>query len=110
MASDRRLGEPGERPAATVGGWLIGVLLEVNGESLPVRHYYAIGHEDRAKAEWIAVDHAGREGHVASSPSQGMEPVAALRGLTLSTMAMQGLARGEVRALGWKSPRRWLTP
>jgi hypothetical protein len=110
MASDRRLIEPGERSSTVVGGWLIGVLLEVAGASRPVRHYYAIGHEDRAKAEWIAVDHAAREGHVASSPSQGMEPVAALRGLTLTTMAMQGLARGEVRALGWRSPRRWLTP
>jgi hypothetical protein len=93
-----------------VGGWLIGVLLEIPGEAAPLRHYYAVGHEDRAKAEWIAVDHAGREGHVASSPFRGLEPVAALRGLTLTTMAMQGLARGEVRALGWRSPRRWLTP
>lgn len=110
MPSDQRLSKSGERPATAVGGWLVGVLLEIGGERAPVRHYYAIGHEDRAKAEWVAVDHAGREGHVASSPSQGMEPVAALRGLTLTKMAMQGLARGEVRALGWKSPRRWLTP
>ena len=93
-----------------MGGWLIGVLLEIAGEPAPVRYYYAVGQEERARAEWIAVDHAGREGNVASSPSQGMEPVAALRGLTLTNMAMQGLRRGEVRALGWRSPRRWLTP
>ncbi len=109
MPSDR-LNPPGERPPAVVGGWLIGVLLEIAGETKPVRHYYAVGQEDRARAEWIAVDHAGREGHVASSPSHGMEPVAALRGLTTAAMATQGLAKGEVRSLGWRSPRRWLTP
>ena len=94
----------------TAGGWLVGVLLELPDEPAPLRHYYAIGYEDRAKAEWIAVDHAGREGHVASSPRQGMEPVAAIRSLTPAKMAVLALAKGEVRSLGWRHPRRWLAP
>ena len=85
------------------------MLVELPGEPAPLRHYYGIGHADRGKAEWTAVDLAGREGNVASSPCKGMEPVAAIRGLTPARMAMLGLAKGEVRALGWKYPRRWMT-
>ena len=90
------------------GGWLIGVLLEIAGEPAPLRHYFAIGHEDQAKSEWTAVDYAGRAGRVASSPIGGQEPVEAIRALTPARMKTMGLAQGEVRELGWRHPRRWL--
>ena len=89
-------------------GWVIGVLLAAEG--LPMqRHYYAVGHADRAKAEWTAVDWALRRGEVAASPIGGDEPVEALKALTRARMAALGLAVGEVRELGWKSPRRWMS-
>ena len=91
------------------GGWLIGVLVEIAGEPAPLRHYFAVGHEDQGKSEWTAVDWAGRAGRVASSPLGGHEPVAAIRPLTPAKMKSLGLAPGEVRELGWRHPRRWLT-
>ena len=91
------------------GGWLIGVLVEIAGESRPLLHYFAVGHLDQGKAEWTAVDRAAEAGRIASSPVGGQEPVEAIRPLTLQKMRMLGLAPGEVRALGWKHPRRWLT-
>ena len=56
-----------------------------------------------------AVDWAGRVGRVASSPASGQEPVEAIRPLTAAKMKSLGLAQGEVRELGWRHPRRWLT-
>ena len=97
-----------ERTRATPAGWLIGVLLRPPGEPLQ-RHYYAVGQADRARAEWAAVDCAIRAGEVATSPQQGQEPVEALRPLTRPRMALLGLATGQVRELGWRYPRRWLT-
>jgi hypothetical protein len=91
------------------GGWLIGVLVEIAGEPRPLRHYFAIGHSDQAKCEWTAVDFAGRTGRVATSPVGHEEPVAAIRPLTPAKMKILGLADGEVRELGWRHPRRWLT-
>lgn len=91
------------------GGWLIGVLVEVPGEPGPLRHYFAVGHEEQAKSEWTAVDLAGRAGRVASSPAGGQEPVQAIRALSPAKMKTLGLAPGEVRELGWRHPRRWLT-
>jgi len=91
------------------GGWLIGVLVEVAGEPAPLRHYFAVGHADQARSEWTAVDCAGRTGRVASSPFAGQEPVAAIRPLSPAKMKVLGLAPGEVRELGWRHPRRWLT-
>jgi uncharacterized membrane protein len=91
------------------GGWLIAVLLELPGEARALRHYFAIGHEDQGKSEWTAVDWAGRAGRIASSPIGGEEPVQAIRPLTAGKMKMLGLAQGEVRELGWRHPRRWLT-
>jgi hypothetical protein len=91
------------------GGWLISVLVELAGEPGPLRHYYAVGHEDQAKSEWTAVDWAGRAGRVASSPVGGQEPVEAIRPLAPAKMKILGLAQGEVRELGWRHPRRWLT-
>jgi uncharacterized membrane protein len=91
------------------GGWLIGVLIEVAGEPAPLRHYFAVGHEDQAKCEWTAVDSAGRAGRVATSPVGGQEPVEAIRPLTPAKMKTLGLVQGEVRELGRRHPRRWLT-
>jgi hypothetical protein len=91
------------------GGWLIGVLVQIAGEPAPLRHYYAVGHGDQAKAEWTAVDCAARAGRVASSPLGGQEPVEAIRALSPAKMRILGLAEGEVRELGWRHPRRWLT-
>lgn len=88
-------------------GWVIGVLLAAGGQAMQ-RHYYAVGHADRAKAEWTAVDLAIRTGEVASSPAAGAEPVEALKPLTKARMGTLGLASGEVRELGWRYPRRWL--
>ena len=61
---------------------------------------------DRSQA---AVDWAGRAGQVAESPRNGQEPVEAIRALTAAKMKQLGLADGEVRELGWRHPRRWLT-
>jgi hypothetical protein len=91
------------------GGWLIGVLVEIAGEPQALRHYFAVGHEDQGKSEWTAVDWAGRAGRVAASPLNGQEPVEAIRPLTLAKMKSLGLAQGQVRELGWRHPRRWLT-
>jgi len=91
------------------GGWLIGVLVEIAGEPAPLRHYFAVGHADQARSEWSAVDCAGRTGRVASSPVAGQEPVQAIRALSPAKMKILGLAQGEVRELGWRHPRRWLT-
>ena len=91
-----------------VEGWVVGVMIDVPGERLPVRHYFAVGRADRAQAEWAAVDLAMQAGPVASSPSRGQEPVAALRELVAYRMRELGLKTGEARALGDKFPRRWL--
>ena len=89
-------------------GWVIGVMVEVADEPAPLRHYYAIGHEDRAKAEWTALDAALEVGRIATSPVRGMEPVQMLAQLTPARMKLLGLLPREVRALGRKLPRRWL--
>jgi hypothetical protein len=97
-----------EAATTTPAGWVIGVMLAPPGQAM-LRHYYAVGHADRAKAEWTAVDWAVRAGEVAASPLGGAEPVEALRPLTRARMATLGLAPGEVRELGWRYPRRWLS-
>jgi hypothetical protein len=89
-------------------GWVIGVMVEVAGEPEPLRHYWAIGHEDRAKAEWTALDAALEHGHVTTSPFRGLEPVQMLVQLSPARMKQLGLKDREVRALGRKLPRRWL--
>ena len=91
------------------GGWLIAVLVEIAGEPAPLRHYFAVGHQDQARAEWTAVDCAGRTGRVATSPLASQEPVQAIRALSPAKMKILGLAPGEIRELGWRHPRRWLT-
>lgn len=95
-------------PKRLTSGWLIGVLLEIEGERAPLRHYYGVGQPDRARAEWAAVDIALTEGRVVTSPVGGVEPVEAVNPLSVWRMGIVGLRPGEVRALGWKLPRRWL--
>jgi hypothetical protein len=90
-------------------GWLIGVMVELDGEPGPVRHFFAVGNEDRAAAEWKAIDGALRLGPVASSPVAGLEPVHALGELSPKTIHIHGLRPGEVRPLGRKTPRLWAT-
>jgi hypothetical protein len=89
-------------------GWLVGVLVRLPGEPEPVRHFWAVALEDRAKAEWAAADRAIQIGDIASSPHRGTEPVEAMRKLGPHAFEWSGLVMGEVRALGVKSPRRWL--
>ncbi|MFN3585419.1 hypothetical protein [Phenylobacterium sp.] len=89
-------------------GWLVGVMVEVEGERVALRHYYAIGLADQARAEWTAVDRALSAGRVATSPVGGLEPVQAVNPLSAARMKTLGLKAGEVRELGWKHPRRWL--
>ena len=89
-------------------GWLIGVMVEVDGEPLPVRHFFAVGHEDRSRAEWTAIDGALLIGRVAASPVGGLEPVHMISELTAKTIKVMALKAGEVRPLGWRWPRRWV--
>lgn len=89
-------------------GWMIGVLLEIEGERAPARHFYAVVQADPARAEWACVDLALRAGVVAASPSGGMEPVEAISPLSAATIRAMGLGEGEVRALGRRWPRRWI--
>jgi hypothetical protein len=90
-------------------GWMIGVMVELAGESAPLRHFFAVGFEDRAKAEWRAVDQALLIGQVAGSPVGGLEPVHAVSALTPHTISQLALKPGEVRSLGWRWPRKWVT-
>ena len=83
-------------------------MVEAAGEPVPIRHFFAVGHEDRAKAERAAIDRAMLIGQVASSPVQGLEPVHVIGALNARTVKSLALKPGEVRALGWKWPRRWL--
>jgi uncharacterized membrane protein len=90
-------------------GWMIGVMVELAGEPVALRHFFAVGQEDRAKAEWKAIDRALLIGRVATSPVGGLEPVHAVAELSARSIAALALKPGEVRALGWRWPRRWLT-
>lgn len=105
----RRFRELAMAAAPPLQGWLIGVLVRLPGEAAPTRHYWAIALPDRAKAEWAAVDRAMLLGDIASSPHKGMEPVEAIKALTPHAFDWSGLKEGEVRPLGTKQPRRWLT-
>lgn len=83
-------------------------MVELAGEPAPLRHFFAVGHADRAKAEWSAIDRALPIGSVATSPVAGLEPVHVVAELSPAKAKALGLRPGEVRALGWKWPRRWL--
>jgi hypothetical protein len=91
-----------------MSGWLIGVMVELAEEPAPLRHYFAIGHEDRAKAEWTAIDAASALGGISSSPFRGQEPVQAMAALTPAKMKRMGLLDREIRSLGRTWPRNWL--
>jgi uncharacterized membrane protein len=88
-------------------GWLIGVMVELAGEPVALRHFFAVGHDDQAKAEWSAVDQALLIGPVATSPVRGLEPVHAVSELSPRTAKQLALKPNEVRSLGWRWPRKW---
>jgi uncharacterized membrane protein len=90
-------------------GWLVGVMVEVADGAEPVRHFFAVGHAERAKAEWTAIDNAALIGPVAMSPVGGIEPVQAISAIPAMRMKSMGLAAGDVRGLGWKWPRGWVS-
>jgi uncharacterized membrane protein len=90
-------------------GWLIGVMVELADEPVALRHFFAVGHAERAKAEWSAVDSALLIGAVATSPVGGLEPVHAVSELSARTVGALALGPREVRSLGWRWPRRWIT-
>jgi hypothetical protein len=89
-------------------GWLTGVMVELEDEPVALPHYFGVGHEDRAKAEWKAIDQALLIGRVAVSPVGGLEPDHAISELSAKTISVQALKPGEVRSLGRRLPRRWL--
>ena len=90
-------------------GWLIGVMVELAGEPAPLRHFFAVGHEDRSTAEWRAIDRALLIGPVSASPVAGLEPVHAVGALSAKTTKALALKPGEVRSLGWRWPRKWIS-
>lgn len=87
---------------------MIGVMVELADEPAPVRHYFAVGLEDRARAEWKALDCAMGLGRIAASPVGGLEPVHAVAELPARTVSAFSLKAGEIRPLGRRPPRRWL--
>ena len=89
-------------------GWLIGVMVELADEPRPLRHFFAVGHEERARAEWKAIDRALLIGKVATSPIGSLEPVHAVSQLPADAVTKLALKPGEVRSLGRKWPRRWI--
>ena len=83
-------------------------MVEVAGEPVALRHFFAVGLEDQARAEWLSIDQAQKVGPVAVSPVGGLEPVHAVSRLNPAVASALGLKPGEVRALGWRWPRRWI--
>ncbi len=65
---------------------------------MALRHDFAVGDADRARAEWEAIDRALLIGHVAVSAVGGLEPVHAISELSAKTIAVQALKPGEVRS------------
>ena len=89
-------------------GWMIGVLLELEDEPNPLRHFYAVAQPDQARAEWAAADRALLAGAIASSPYGGMEPVEAVGELSGHALRHLALKPGQMKELGRKWPRRFL--
>ena len=94
-----------ERPI----GWVIGVMIETPETPGAQRHFFAVGRADRAEAEWKAVDAAALIGAVATSPVKGLEPVHAVSELSTAAMRNLALGRGQVKPLGTRWPRRWVS-
>jgi hypothetical protein len=105
------MGKPeraGDRVPAPPAGWMIGVMLQLEDEPAPLLRYFAVGKPDQQRAEWAAVDAAVTLGSVATSPIRGQEPVKAIAPLSAMIARSNGLAPGQVRALGPRWPRRWI--
>ncbi len=58
--------------------WLIGVIVELWDQPVALHHYFAVGDEDRAKAEWKAIDQALLIGHAAVSQVGDLKAVHAI--------------------------------
>jgi hypothetical protein len=86
---------------------MIGVMVELPDEPVPVQHHFAVGCEDRARSEWLAVDQAMLIGRIATSPVRGPEPVHAVGAIASHTVRYFALKPGEVRSMGRKLSRRW---
>ncbi len=89
---------------------MIAVLVEIEGEPGPARHFYAVAKPDQGRAEWAAVDCATTLGMVATSPVRGIEPVEAVAPLSIHTLRQIGLPPGQSKPMGRRWPRRWLGP
>ena len=72
------------------------------------RHFFAVGQDDQARAEWAAIDRAMRIGRVAESPVRGLEPVHAIQELSALIVRVMALKSGETRPLGALWPKRWI--
>ena len=109
LAMVRSMRTPTPMPTLKPHGWVIGVMIETPNAPGPQRHFFAVDRVDRAEAEWKAVDAAALLGAVATSPVKGLEPVHAVS--ELSAMAMRNLAlgKGQVKLLGTRWPRRWVS-
>jgi hypothetical protein len=90
-------------------GWVIGVMIETPETREPQRHFFAVDRADRAQAEWKAVDAASLMGAVATSPVKGLEPVHAVSELSAASMRNLALGAGQVKLLGTRWPRRWVS-
>ena len=103
------LPNPPKRPPEKPAGWVIGVMIETPDAPGAQRHFFAVDRADRAEAEWKAVDAAALIGAVATSPVKGLEPVHAVSEITAAAMRNLALGAGQVKLLGTRWPRRWVS-
>ena len=96
-------------PSPKPNGWVIGVMIETPDAPGAQRHFFAVDRADRAEAEWKAVDAAALIGAVATSPVKGLEPVHAVSEITAAAMRNLALGAGQVKLLGTRWPRRWVS-
>jgi hypothetical protein len=98
----------GRLKPAPPAGWIVGVLVTLEGETTAVLRHFAVGKPDQQRAEWAAIDRAVSLGPVATSPLRGEEPVRAISPVSAALGVTLGLAPGEVRDIGPRLPRKWL--
>ena len=56
-------------------GWLIGVLVRLPDQAQPVRHFWAVGMADRARAEWAAAKLASATAHIQRRRASAAVPI-----------------------------------
>lgn len=84
-------------------------MVDASDEERPVREFYAVGKADRSLAEWAVVDQVVATGSVAGTPVHGQETVEIVAGISPDLARTHGLKANEVRPLGRRLPRRWLS-